>query len=60
MRKAQEEVRRIVGTKSQIDMHNINNLVYLTCVIKERVRLHLLAPLLLARETTEKIELGAS
>ncbi|PON96772.1 Cytochrome P450, E-class, group I, partial [Trema orientale] len=58
MKKAQEEVRRIVGNKPKIDMNDISNMVYLKCVVKESMRLHPPAPLLLARETTEKIELG--
>ena len=58
MKRAQEEVRRIVGNKPKIDMNDINNMAYLKCVIKESIRLHPPAPLLIARETTEKIELG--
>ncbi|XP_062118384.1 phenylacetaldehyde oxime monooxygenase CYP71AN24-like [Humulus lupulus] len=58
MKKAQEEVRLIVGDKPKIDANDINNMVYLKCVVKETMRPHLPAPLLLARETTEKIELG--
>ncbi|XP_030492931.2 cytochrome P450 71A1 [Cannabis sativa] len=58
MKKAQEEVRKIVGDKPKIDANDVNNMVYLKCVIKEVMRLHPPAPLLLARETTEKVELG--
>ncbi|PON72320.1 Cytochrome P450, E-class, group I [Parasponia andersonii] len=50
MRKAQEEVRRIVGIKSKIDEADISQMDYLKCVIKETLRLH--GPVLIAREST--------
>ncbi|CAF1696465.1 cytochrome P450 71A1 [Brassica napus] len=40
MRKAQEEVQRIVGTKSKITNNEIDQMQYLKCVIKETMRLH--------------------
>jgi cytochrome P450 len=38
MKKAQEEVRRVVGKKSKIDVNDINKMDYLKCVIKETLR----------------------
>lgn len=58
MKKAQEEVRKVVGKKGKIDMNDINRMDYLKCVTKETLRLHPPAALLLPRETSESIELG--
>ncbi|KAK1565298.1 hypothetical protein Q3G72_023557 [Acer saccharum] len=38
MRKAQEEVRRVVGEKSNIDETDINQMEYLKCIVKETLR----------------------
>ncbi|KAL5727994.1 hypothetical protein ACHQM5_001126 [Ranunculus cassubicifolius] len=40
MNKLQDEVRRVVGTKSMIDEDDITQMDYLKCVIKESLRLH--------------------
>ncbi|KAF3438790.1 hypothetical protein FNV43_RR21555 [Rhamnella rubrinervis] len=58
MKKLQEEVRRVVGQKTNIEMNDINKMEYLNCVIKETLRLHPPAPLLLPRETRKNIEMG--
>ncbi|KAF3438774.1 hypothetical protein FNV43_RR21538 [Rhamnella rubrinervis] len=58
MKKAQEEVRRVVGKKSKIGMEDINQMEYLKCVIKENLRLHPPIPLLVPRQTSESIQLG--
>lgn len=58
MEKAQEEVRRVVGKKSKIDDNDIIRMEYLKCVIKESLRVHPPAPLLLPRETSEMVKLG--
>ncbi|XP_015882509.3 phenylacetaldehyde oxime monooxygenase CYP71AN24 [Ziziphus jujuba] len=57
MKKAQEEVRRVVGEKSSIDVTDINQMDYFKCVMKETLRLHPAGPLTF-RETTESVKLG--
>nr|QWK52253.1 cytochrome P450 71AN1 [Isatis tinctoria] len=57
MRKAQEEVQRVVGTKSKITSHEIDQMHYLRCIIKETLRLH--PPGIVPRETSSKwIQVG--
>ncbi|KAF3438767.1 hypothetical protein FNV43_RR21531 [Rhamnella rubrinervis] len=58
MKKAQEEVRSVVGKKSKIDMEDTSKMHYLKCVVKETLRLHPPLPLLLPRETATSTELG--
>ncbi|RDY08887.1 Cytochrome P450 71A1, partial [Mucuna pruriens] len=57
MEKAQEEVRRVVGCKANIDEDDVKQMNYLKCVVKETLRLHPPAPLLLPRETTSAVKL---
>ncbi|XP_059444316.1 cytochrome P450 71A1-like [Corylus avellana] len=58
MKRAQEEVRRVVGKKSKIDVNDINKLDYLKCILKETVRLHPPLPLLVPRETITSVKIG--
>ncbi|KAA0055269.1 cytochrome P450 71A1-like [Cucumis melo var. makuwa] len=58
MKKAQEEVRKVVGKKTKIDDNDILKMEYLKCIIKESLRVHPPAPLLLPRETSEMVKLG--
>ncbi|PRQ54470.1 putative cytochrome P450 [Rosa chinensis] len=58
MEKVQQEVRRVVGQKAKVDVDDINRMDFLKCVIKETLRLHPIAPLLLPRETIEGVTLG--
>ncbi|XP_077217915.1 cytochrome P450 71A9-like [Tasmannia lanceolata] len=58
MKIAQDEVRRIIGTKEMVQESDLHQLNYLQVVVKESLRLHPPAPLLLPRETTEKCIVG--
>ncbi|KAG5019653.1 hypothetical protein JHK87_015508 [Glycine soja] len=59
MKKAQEEVRRVVGinSKAVLDENCVNQMNYLKCVVKETLRLHPPLPLLIARETSSSVKL---
>lgn len=57
MKKAKDEVRHVVGGKPKITESDIKELNYLRLVIKEAMRLHPPAPLLVPRLTTDKFEI---
>nr|AXB38862.1 cytochrome P450 CYP71AZ5 [Pastinaca sativa] len=58
MKKAQEEIRRVIGKKGNVDEDDIQNLPYLRAVVKETMRLYPPAPLLLPRQTMETSIIG--
>lgn len=53
MEKAQEDVRRVVGEKRKVDEADIDQMVYLKCVVKETLRLH--APVLVTRKSSSDV-----
>ncbi|XP_044484466.1 cytochrome P450 71A1-like [Mangifera indica] len=58
LKRAQQEVRTVVGKKSKIDADDIEKMEYMKCVIKESLRLRAIVPLLAGRETTERVKIG--
>ncbi|CAI0408614.1 unnamed protein product [Linum tenue] len=58
LRKAQSEVRGMFGEKGRVDEAKIEELPYLKMVIKETLRLHTPAPLVLPRECREECQIG--
>ncbi|RZC91786.1 hypothetical protein C5167_027857 [Papaver somniferum] len=58
MRKAQDEVRRVVGKKPKVEEDDINQMNYLKCIVKETLRLHIPLPFLTPRETAKSTQLA--
>ncbi|KAF7838248.1 cytochrome P450 71A1-like [Senna tora] len=57
MKKAQEEVRGVVGKKAEVNVKDVGEMKYLKCVVKETLRLHPPAPLLAPRATRSSVKL---
>uniref|UniRef100_A0A7N0ZTE5 Cytochrome P450 n=1 Tax=Kalanchoe fedtschenkoi TaxID=63787 RepID=A0A7N0ZTE5_KALFE len=56
MKKLQDEIRGVVGKKSEIFQTDLDQMEYLKCVIKETLRLH--ATTLAVRRSTEDVNVG--
>ncbi|XP_065864406.1 cytochrome P450 71A1-like [Euphorbia lathyris] len=54
-KKAQEEVRRIVGKKSEISESDMKEMKYLKCIMKETVRFH--ASAMIPRQTSASVKI---
>ncbi|CAJ1943748.1 unnamed protein product [Sphenostylis stenocarpa] len=57
MKKVQEEVRKVVGHKSNVEEEDINEMHYLKCIVNETLRLHPPATLLAPRQTISGVKL---
>ncbi|KAI9072605.1 hypothetical protein K1719_045441 [Acacia pycnantha] len=58
VKKAQEEVRRVVGNKSKVEKDDVKQVKYLECVVKQTLRLHSHFALSVPRETRSDVTLG--
>ncbi|KAG9454529.1 hypothetical protein H6P81_007433 [Aristolochia fimbriata] len=58
MEKVQEELDRVVGRECPVEETHLSRLSYLNAVIKEAMRLHPAAPLMLPRTPSETCTLG--
>ncbi|GMJ09695.1 cytochrome P450, family 71, subfamily B, polypeptide 36 [Hibiscus trionum] len=58
MKKAQDEVRGIVGKKGRVEETDLDQLQYHKLIIKETLRLHPPAPLLITREAISQFKIN--
>ncbi|KDP34572.1 hypothetical protein JCGZ_11122 [Jatropha curcas] len=58
MRKAQEEIRSLIGEKIKVSESDTDKFIYLKSVLKETMRLHPPVPLLLPREAISQFNIN--
>ncbi|XWS63747.1 hypothetical protein CRYUN_Cryun06bG0128300 [Craigia yunnanensis] len=58
MKKAQYEIRRSLGKKGKLTENDVSQLQYLKMIVKETLRLHPPAALLLPRESVSQFKIG--
>ncbi|XP_026432087.1 cytochrome P450 71A1-like isoform X2 [Papaver somniferum] len=58
MKKAQEEVRSVVGNKTRVEEKDINQMNYLKCVVKETLRLHAPVPTVVRMNSSDSVKIG--
>ncbi|KAF7045547.1 hypothetical protein CFC21_054643 [Triticum aestivum] len=58
LKKVQDHIRALVGGNKRVEPEDMPKLSYLRMVVKETLRLHPAAPLLLPRETMRDIKIG--
>ncbi|KAJ0983463.1 hypothetical protein J5N97_011718 [Dioscorea zingiberensis] len=58
MKKAQDEVRKVIGRKGKVEESDLQQFQYLKWVVKETMRLHPPAPLLVDRETMQHFKIN--
>ncbi|KAI5071522.1 hypothetical protein GOP47_0013773 [Adiantum capillus-veneris] len=58
MHKLRKEIDNLVGNERLITESDIENLPYLALVVKESMRLHLVAPLLIPHESCKECQIG--
>lgn len=57
MKKLQREIESVVGLDQMVEESHLDKMEYLECVVKESMRLHPVAPLLIPHESMEDCEL---
>ncbi|XP_039146737.1 cytochrome P450 71A1-like [Dioscorea cayenensis subsp. rotundata] len=58
MKKAQDEVRGVVGSKGKVEESDLQQLQYMKLIVSETLRLHCIARLLLPRESMEECQVN--
>ncbi|KAI3856481.1 hypothetical protein MKX03_011769 [Papaver bracteatum] len=57
VKKAKEEVRRVAGNKTKVEEHDLNQMAYLKCIVRETMRIHPPIPNF-SRKSSENSKIG--